>query len=49
MSETASPEDAAVFAMYQKIMRNLHIGAESGLILPQVLDDKVSNTSSLKW
>lgn len=40
MSETASPEDAAVFAMYQKIMRNLHIGAESGLILPQVLDDK---------
>lgn len=40
MSETASPEDAAVFAQYQKIMRNLHIGAESGLILPQVLDDR---------
>jgi phage gp29-like protein len=29
-----------VFAQYQKIMRNMHIGAESGLILPQVLDDK---------
>lgn len=40
MSETASPEDQQVFAQYQKIMRNLHIGAESGLILPQVLDDK---------
>ena len=40
MSETASPEDQAVFSQYQKIMRNLHIGAESGLILPQVLDDR---------
>lgn len=40
LSETATPEDQAVFAQYQKIMRNMHIGAESGLILPQVLDDK---------
>lgn len=40
LAENASPEDAQVFAQYQKIMRNMHIGAESGLILPQVLDDK---------
>ena len=40
LAENASAEDQAVFAQYQKIMRNMHIGAESGLILPQVLDDK---------
>jgi len=40
LKEDADPADAAVFAQYQKIMRNMHIGAESGLILPQMLDDK---------
>lgn len=40
LAENATAEDQAVFAQYQKIMRNMHIGAESGLILPQVLDDK---------
>ena len=38
MSDTASEADKLVFAEYQKIMRNIHIGKESGLILPQVTD-----------
>jgi len=40
MSESASAEDKAVFQEYQKIMQNVHIGKESGIILPQVLDDR---------
>lgn len=38
MSPTASAEDAAVYEHYKKIMRNVHIGKESGLILPQLID-----------
>lgn len=38
MSDSASDADKLVFAEYQKIMRNIHIGKESGLILPQVTD-----------
>jgi len=38
MSDSASEADKLVFAEYQKIMRNIHIGKESGLILPQVTD-----------
>ena len=40
LSETADESERAVFEQYKKIMRNMHIGAESGIILPQVLDDK---------
>ena len=40
MKPDADPADASVFLEYQKIMRNVHIGKESGIILPQVLDDK---------
>lgn len=40
LKEDADPADAQVFDQYKKIMRNMHIGAESGIILPQVLDDK---------
>lgn len=40
MAEDASPEDAAVFEYYKNIMRNLHMNEQSGLILPQVLDDQ---------
>lgn len=40
LSETADESEKAVFEQYKKIMRNMHIGAESGIILPQVLDDK---------
>lgn len=38
LSPDAEPENKAVFAEYQRIMRNLHIGRESGIILPQMLD-----------
>lgn len=40
MAEDASPEDKEVYAYYQRIMRNLHMNEQSGLILPQVLDDQ---------
>lgn len=40
MAEDASPEDKEVYAYYQKIMRNLHMNEQSGLILPQVLDEQ---------
>ncbi len=40
MAEDASPEDKQVYQYYQQIMRNLHMNEQSGLILPQVLDDQ---------
>lgn len=40
MAEDASVEDKEVFAYYKQIMRNLHMNEQSGLILPQVLDDQ---------
>lgn len=40
MAEDASPEDKAVYDYYKNIMRNLHMNEQSGLILPQVLDDQ---------
>ncbi len=40
MAEDASPEDKAVYEEYKKIMRNIHMNEQSGLILPQVLDDQ---------
>jgi phage gp29-like protein len=39
MSPEASTEDAAVYELYKKIMRNIHVGQESGLILPMFRDD----------
>lgn len=35
----ATPEDQQVFAAYQNIMRNIHVGQESGIILPMSRDD----------
>lgn len=35
----ASVEDAAVYDAYKNIMRNAHVGLESGIILPMVRDD----------
>ena len=40
MAADASPEDAQVYSYYKDIMRNMHQNEQSGLILPQVLDDK---------
>lgn len=40
MAEDASTEDKAVYEYYKNIMRNLHMNEQSGLILPQVLDDQ---------
>jgi hypothetical protein len=40
MAQDASPEDKEVYEYYQRIMRNLHMNEQSGLILPQVLDDQ---------
>lgn len=40
MAEDATPEDKAVYDYYKNIMRNLHMNEQSGLILPQVLDDQ---------
>lgn len=40
MAEDASPEDREVYSYYKNIMRNLHQNEQSGLILPQVLDDQ---------
>ena len=39
MKSDASAEDAAVYEEYKKIMRNIHIGQESGIVLPMVMDD----------
>lgn len=40
LDPNASEEDKAVGDYYKQIMRNLHTNEQSGLILPQVLDDK---------
>lgn len=40
MAADASPEDQEVYAHYKQIMRNLHMNEQSGLILPQVLDEQ---------
>ena len=40
MAEDASDEDKEVYAHYKRIMRNLHVNEQSGLILPQVLDEQ---------
>ena len=40
LDPNASDEDKNVYEYYKQIMRNLHTNEQSGLILPQVLDDK---------
>jgi len=40
LDPNASEEDRNVGEYYKQIMRNLHTNEQSGLILPQVLDDK---------
>lgn len=40
LDPNASDEDKAVFEYYKDIMRNIHKNEQSGIILPQVLDDK---------
>lgn len=40
MAEDASDEDKEVYEYYKRIMRNLHVNEQSGLILPQVLDEQ---------
>lgn len=40
LDPNASDEDKQVFSYYQEIMRNIHKNEQSGLILPQVLDEK---------
>ena len=40
LDPNASDDDKAVYEYYKQIMRNLHTNEQSGLILPQVLDDK---------
>jgi hypothetical protein len=40
MAEDASVEDKEVYEYYKQIMRNLHMNEQSGLILPQVLDEQ---------
>lgn len=39
MAEDASPEDQEVYKVYQHMMRNIHVGKQSGMILPQVTDE----------
>lgn len=39
MRPDASDVDKEIYSYYQKIMRNVHLGKESGLILPQVIDN----------
>lgn len=39
MKSDATPEDAEIYEVYKNIMRNIHIGQESGLILPMYRDD----------
>lgn len=39
MDPNASPEDKAVYAYYQNMMRNLHMGEQSGIITPSLKDD----------
>jgi hypothetical protein len=39
MTPDADAQDAAVYDMYKKIMRSIHVGQESGLILPMYRDE----------
>jgi hypothetical protein len=39
MAEDASDSDKAVFEHYKNMMRNMHMGEQSGVILPSVKDD----------
>lgn len=39
MAPDASPEDQQVYAYYQNMMRNLHIGEQSGVIIPSLKDE----------
>ena len=39
MSADATPEDAEVYNVYKNMMRNIHAGTQSSMILPQVLDE----------
>lgn len=39
MDPAASPEDAAVYAYWQNVMRNLHLGEQSGVIIPSLKDE----------
>jgi hypothetical protein len=56
MSEDATPENKEVYEHYKHIMRNIHVGKQSGLILPQIVDDsgneyfkfEVTNVSGTK-
>lgn len=40
LDPNASDEDKNVYEYYKEIMRNIHKNEQSGIILPQVLDDK---------
>ena len=39
MSPDVTPEDALVFEYYQKMIKNMHVGQQSGAIFPLVLDE----------
>lgn len=39
MAESATPEDKEVYAYYKHMMSNVHVGKQSAMILPQVLDE----------
>lgn len=39
MDPNASPEDQQVYAHWQNIMRNLHMGEQSGVIVPSLKDE----------
>lgn len=39
MAPDASPEDKQVYAYYQNMMRNLHMGEQSGIITPSLKDE----------
>ena len=39
MDPNASPEDQAVYSHWQNIMRNLHMGEQSGVIVPSLKDE----------
>lgn len=42
MDPNASPEDKQVYAQWQSIMRNIHMGEQSGVIVPSLKDDNGS-------
>ena len=39
LAAEATPEDKEVYAVYQDMMRNMHVGKQSGAIFPLVMDD----------